>query len=114
MKTVQEQRRKSARPPAFGSSLPRISVDSPRIGGADGAPDPFRENIQYKSVDDDLVDKMLEKFILSHKVQVPFNRIDPSKYLFGTKVIAAQIINGVLMVRVGGGFMSIEEFVDKH
>ncbi len=47
-------------------------------------------------------------------MKVPINRIDQSKYLFGTKVISAQIINGVLMVRVGGGFMSIEEFVDKH
>ena len=50
----------------------------------------------------------------NNKVNVPINRIDPSKYLFGTKVISAQIINGVLMIRVGGGFMSIEEFVDKH
>ncbi|TNV80471.1 hypothetical protein FGO68_gene15457 [Halteria grandinella] len=116
MKTVQDQRRKSARPlqPAFGSSMPRISTDSPRIGGAEGGQDPFKEYIKYKSVDDDIVDKMLEKFILSHQVQVPINRIDPSKYLFGTKIIAAQIINGILMVRVGGGFMSIEEFVDKH
>lgn len=45
---------------------------------------------------------------------VPINRIDPSKYLFGTKVISAHIINGVLMFRVGGGFMDIDEFVHKH
>ena len=71
-------------------------------------------SIKYKSVDDDIVDKMLEDFVLTHKVKVPINRIDPSKYLFGTKVISAQIINGVLMVRVGGGFMNIEEFIEKH
>ncbi len=57
---------------------------------------------------------MLEDFVKKHSVNVPINRIDQSKYLFGTKVISAQIINGVLMVRVGGGFMNIEEFVDKH
>ena len=57
---------------------------------------------------------MLENFIKNHKVKVPISRIDPSKYLFGTKVICAQIINGVLMVRVGGGFMTMEEFLDKH
>jgi hypothetical protein len=57
---------------------------------------------------------MLEDFIKSHNVKVPFNRIDRSKYLFGTRLIAAQIINGILMVRVGGGFMTIEEFIDKH
>ncbi len=57
---------------------------------------------------------MLEDFVKKNSVKVPINRIDQSKYLFGTKVISAQIINGVLMVRVGGGFMNIEEFVDKH
>jgi hypothetical protein len=61
-----------------------------------------------------VVDKLLEKYVENNKVNVPINRIDPSKYLFGTKVISAQIINGVLMIRVGGGFMGIEEFVDKH
>ena len=76
--------------------------------------DPFSMQIQYKSIDDDVVDKMLEKFVQTHKVQVPINRIDPSKYLFGTRIISAQIINGVLMVRVGGGFMNIEEFIFKH
>ena len=76
--------------------------------------DPFKEAIKYKSVDDDIVDKLLEKYVANHKVNVPINRVEPGKYLFGTKVIATQIINGVLMVRVGGGFMGVEEFVDKH
>jgi hypothetical protein len=40
-------------------------------------------------VDDDIVDKMLEQFISSHGVKVPINRIDPSKYLFGTRIISA-------------------------
>ena len=56
----------------------------------------------------DLIDTMLENFVKTHKVKVPIHRIDESKYLFGTRVINAQIINGVLMVRVGGGFMSME------
>lgn len=34
--------------------------------------------------------------------------------MFGSRVINASIINGILMVRVGGGFMQMEEFVDKH
>ena len=44
----------------------------------------------------------------------PIKRIEEGKYLFGTKKIYAKIINGKLMVRVGGGYMSIEEFVEKH
>lgn len=44
----------------------------------------------------------------------PIKRIEEGKYLFGTKKIHAKIINGKLMVRVGGGYMTIEEFVEKH
>lgn len=76
--------------------------------------DPFSKDIKYQALDDDQIDKMLENFIKNNKVKVPIHRIGQSKYLFGTKLIHAQIINGVLMVRVGGGFMTMEEFVDKH
>ena len=50
----------------------------------------------------------------NHRVKVPINRIDKSKYLFGNKLINAKIVNGKLMVRVGGGFMIIDEFVELH
>ena len=93
---------------------PRKSKGAITLKEAKTSYDPFKDAIKYKSVDDDVVDKLLEKYVESHLVNVPINRIDPSKYLFGTKVISAQIINGVLMIRVGGGFMGIEEFVDKH
>ena len=32
-------------------------------------------------------------------------------YMFGTKKIYAKIINGKLVIRVGGGYMSIDEFM---
>lgn len=31
--------------------------------------------------------------------------------MFGTKKIYAKIINGKLVIRVGGGYMSIDEFM---
>ena len=31
--------------------------------------------------------------------------------MFGTKKIYAKILNGKLVIRVGGGFMIIEEFI---
>lgn len=61
-----------------------------------------------------MIDEMLENFVKNNKVKVPINRIDKSKYLFGMKFINAQIINGILMVRVGGGFMTMLDFVEKH
>lgn len=36
------------------------------------------------------------------------------KYLFGTKQILAKIINGKLVIRVGGGYMSIDEFIETY
>eukprot|EP00347_Sterkiella_histriomuscorum_P009436 403341221 len=69
----------------------------------------------YKAAEDgDQIDEMLENFARLYNVRVPFTRIDKSKYLFGTRLINAYIINGVLMVRVGGGFMTMEEFCEKH
>lgn len=42
---------------------------------------------------------------------LPMKRLGDGNYLFGTKKIYAKIMNGKLVIRVGGGFMSIEEFI---
>lgn len=34
--------------------------------------------------------------------------------MFGTQKISAKIVNGNLIVRVGGGYMPIDEFIQKH
>lgn len=34
--------------------------------------------------------------------------------MFGTKKILAKIINGKLVIRVGGGYMNAEEFIDQY
>ncbi len=34
--------------------------------------------------------------------------------MFGSRKIYAKIINGKLVIRVGGGYMSIAEFVDHY
>lgn len=71
--------------------------------------------IRYTSAaKNDQVDIMLENYVNQHNVMAPIRRIEEGRYLFGTKKIYAKIINGKLMVRVGGGYMSIEEFVEKH
>lgn len=71
--------------------------------------------IRYTSVaKNDQVDLMVEKFVTTNDVKVPIHRVEEKKYLFGTKLISAKIINGKLMVRVGGGYMTIEQFVGKH
>ena len=45
---------------------------------------------------------------------VPVKRLGDGNYLFGTKKIFAKIMNGKLVIRVGGGFMIIEEFITTY
>jgi hypothetical protein len=56
----------------------------------------------------------VQDYIKRNKVKVPIERVDGAKYLFGTKLVIASIVNGALNVRVGGGYMSIEEFAQQH
>lgn len=41
-------------------------------------------------------------------------RLGPGKYLFGSRNIICKIVNGKLLVRVGGGFMSADEFIEQY
>lgn len=47
-------------------------------------------------------------------LSLPVKRLAPGKYLFGTKQILAKIINGKLVIRVGGGYMSADEFIEQY
>lgn len=42
---------------------------------------------------------------------IPIKRLGGGYYMFGTKKIYCKIINGKLVVRVGGGYMGIEDFI---
>jgi hypothetical protein len=45
-------------------------------------------------------------------LDLDIQRISAGKYLFGSRNIICKIVNGKLLVRVGGGYMSAEEFVE--
>lgn len=62
----------------------------------------------------DLVDEMLARYISDYEVKVPISRIGNQLYMFGTRRIYAKIMNNRLVVRVGGGFMGIDQFVHQH
>ena len=47
-------------------------------------------------------------------VSVPIRRMEPGFYLFGTRKIYAKVLNNKLVVRVGGGYMSFQEFIDTN
>lgn len=65
----------------------------------------------YTASKGDAVDEYLAKYINMMQCQVPIKRLGNGYYLFGTRKIFAKIMNGKLVIRVGGGYMVIEEFI---
>lgn len=65
----------------------------------------------YKAAAGDEVDRMLAELLNRLGIPVPIKRLGGGYYMFGTKKIYCKIINGKLVVRVGGGYMGIEEFI---
>lgn len=66
----------------------------------------------YVAVKGDLVDEMLAQYI--QNCPVPVKRLGGGFYLFGLKKIFAKILNGKLVIRVGGGYMVIEKFIETY
>lgn len=57
---------------------------------------------------------MFAGFLNKAKLTIEVQRISASNYMFGTKKILAKIINGRLVIRVGGGYMNAEEFIEQY
>jgi len=48
------------------------------------------------------------------KCDVPIKKLGNGFFMFGTKKIFAKVRNGMLVIRVGGGYMVINEFMTTH
>lgn len=57
---------------------------------------------------------MFAGYLNKAKLNIEVQRISASNYMFGTKKILAKIINGRLVIRVGGGYMNVEEFIEQY
>ena len=66
---------------------------------------------KYKAVKGDPVDEMIGNWINSNEWLIEIHRLGGGFYMFGDKKIYAKIVNGKLIIRVGGGFMNIDEFM---
>lgn len=62
----------------------------------------------------DLLDELIGKYIHQANCPVPIIRLGNGYYIFGTRKIYAKIMNGKLVIRVGGGYMVIEEFINTY
>lgn len=68
-------------------------------------------------IKDDPIDLKVAEFINNYpdrnKLKVMFMRDSEGVYEFGSKRINVRIEKGRILIRVGGGYMSIDEFLDQ-
>lgn len=65
----------------------------------------------YMPVKGDPVDELMAKHINECAFYVPVERLAEGHYMMGAKKVYAKILNGKLIIRVGGGYMNIDEFL---
>ena len=70
----------------------------------------------YIPVKNDSVDKRLAEYINNYperaKLKIMFMRESEGIYQFGTKRVYVKVDQGGIHIRVGGGYLSIDEFLD--
>ena len=70
----------------------------------------------YIPVKNDQVDKRLAEYINNYpdrqKLKIMFMRESEGVYQFGTKRVTVRVDKDRINIRVGGGFLSIDEFLD--
>jgi len=66
---------------------------------------------KFSAAPGDDVDMLLAEAFQQFDCDVPLTRLGGGFYLFGTRKIYAKINRGKLIVRVGGGYMAIDEFL---
>jgi hypothetical protein len=67
----------------------------------------------YRPIKDDPIDIALSDYVNTRPagLKVQFDREDHGIYNFGTKKIFVKLEQGKLQIRVGGGYMQVEDFV---
>ena len=68
--------------------------------------------MKYQPIKGDKVDEKMAVFINNFELDVPLLRVGDGQYMFGSRKVFAKIMNDKLVIRVGGGFLSIDEFLD--
>ncbi len=70
----------------------------------------------YIPIKEDDVDKRLAEYINNYpdrsKLKIMFMRESEGIYLFGTRKIYVRVEQGKIIIRVGGGYLTIDEFLD--
>ena len=66
----------------------------------------------------DSIDVKLAEFINNYpersKLKIMFMRESEGVYMFGSKRVAVKVEQSNIKIRVGGGYLSIDEFLDQY
>ena len=73
-----------------------------------------KPKIKYQPIKGDKVDEKMAAFINNFDLDVPLLRVGDGQYMFGSRKVFAKIMNDKLVIRVGGGFMLIDEFLQTY
>ena len=70
----------------------------------------------YVPLKDDPIDQKMADFINNYpdrnKLKIMFMRESSGVYQFGSKKVNVRIEKGNIKIRVGGGYLSVDEFLD--
>ena len=71
----------------------------------------------YLPVKDDAIDLKMADYINNYpdrdRLKVMFMRESEGTYTFGSKRITIKVENNKLLIRTGGGYLNIDEFIDQ-
>lgn len=73
-----------------------------------------KPRVRYIPVKGDKVDEKMAVYMNNIDMDVPMQRLGDGQYMFGTRKVFAKIMNDKLVIRVGGGFMLIDEFLPTY
>lgn len=75
-----------------------------------------KQKVTYVPVRGDFIDNQLANFLNSMTVpcEVPFTRLEPGVYLFGSKRVVLRVENIGIVIRVGGGFIKLEDYINNQ
>lgn len=73
-----------------------------------------KPKVKYIPIKGDRIDELMAAYLNNFELDIPFQRLSEGNYLFGTRKIQAKIMNDKLVIRVGGGFMLIDEFLTTY
>mmetsp|Transcript_19943 Transcript_19943/g.26924 ORF Transcript_19943/g.26924 Transcript_19943/m.26924 type:complete len:138 (+) Transcript_19943:678-1091(+) len=72
----------------------------------------------YVPVKDDPVDQKMADYLNSvtdrQKLKIMFMRESSGIYEFGTKRVEVRVAKGKILIRVGGGYQNIDEFLEQY